>query len=598
MPTFGAPTFYASGNSGVSAVIGYESNRNRVVRFSFTTGSVGATSITIATAANTITNESGAAFTSIPFYITTSSTSHANANLADGYSVTGYITGSSGNVYSGTASVVLKANTTYYVWFFPPNKTYGWSYWADTQNGWAYGSTSYTATGTAKLTLSISAGTGSSITVNRTSSSVGLATGNLSNGAVIYKNDKLKISFAANTNYALATHTVNGSTFTSGNTHTVSSNVSVVSTATVLASAVGATNANIGSTSTITVTKYNSSYYHSLQYSFGSLSGYIKADGTTSTSEVKFTNASVAFSVPTTFYAQIPSAKTGTCTITCRTYSSSTSTTVLGTAKTCTFTATASESACKPTVNGTVVDTGTVTTALTGDSSKLIRYKSTAQCTISATANNSATISSKSINNSTPTNDVKTFTGVSEQSFVFKATDSRGYTGSKTISPTIIPYVVLTNNPIISRPSPTSTTLQLSISGDYYRGSFGAVSNTLKLWYRYREVGTSAWSNWTTISTSNLSYGSNSYYTSSPIAISGTYDYQKAYEFQVIAQDGTVVVNGETKVLTSVQKTVNVPRGIPVFDWGANDVTFNVPIKIGNTTLTEAQLQQLLALLN
>lgn len=79
-------------------------------------------------------------------------------------------------------------------------------------------------------TLSISAGTGSTITVNRTSSPSG-STGNLSNGAALYYNDKLKISFGVSTGYNLGTHTVNGSTFTSGNTHTVTGNVSVASTA-------------------------------------------------------------------------------------------------------------------------------------------------------------------------------------------------------------------------------------------------------------------------------------------------------------------------------------------------------------------------------
>lgn len=79
--------------------------------------------------------------------------------------------------------------------------------------------------------LSISAGTGSTITVNRTSSSGGGATGNLSNGATLYADDKLKITFGANAGYKLKTNTVNGATFTSGNTHTVSGNVTIAATA-------------------------------------------------------------------------------------------------------------------------------------------------------------------------------------------------------------------------------------------------------------------------------------------------------------------------------------------------------------------------------
>lgn len=453
------------------------------------------------------------------------------------------------------------------------------------------GSGSFTLNAHTVYSLSTSAGTGSSITVSRTSSGYA-STGNLSNGARLYKGDTLKITFTPSTNYAISTHTVNGSTFTSGGTHTVSANVNVVATAQVLASSVGATNAPIESDSTITVTKYNNSYYHSLQYSFGNLSGYIKADGSTSSSEVKFSQASVAFHVPSSFYAQIPNAKTGTCTITCRTYSSSTSTTVLGNATTCTFTATAALDWCAPTVNGTVVDTNSTTAALTGNSSTLIRYKSTAQCTISATAYNSASISSKYINNVAPTNNVRTFSSVSTTSFVFKATDSRGYTSSKTVTPTMIAYINLTCNPIISRVTPTGGDVVMSVSGDYYRGSFGAYSNTLTIRYRYRLSTTSIWGSWTTVPSTSYTIGTKTYSTSSAISLGDSFDYRQSYIFQVQAYDGA---NGTT--LTTVTKTITLQRGIPVFDWGENDFNFHVPIKIGDTQLTEAQLQQLLALI-
>ncbi len=89
--------------------------------------------------------------------------------------------------------------------------------------------TAAVASATAR-TLSISAGTGSSITVTR-QSSPWASTGKLTGGTV-YDGDVLKISFAARTGYTLGTHTVNGGSFTSGRTHTVSANVSVVSTAT------------------------------------------------------------------------------------------------------------------------------------------------------------------------------------------------------------------------------------------------------------------------------------------------------------------------------------------------------------------------------
>ena len=85
----------------------------------------------------------------------------------------------------------------------------------------------------ASYALSISAGTGSAITVSRTSSpNQGAFTGGLSHGAVIYYGDVLTITFGASTGYDLTAHTVNGSSFESGNTLTVSAAVSVSASAT------------------------------------------------------------------------------------------------------------------------------------------------------------------------------------------------------------------------------------------------------------------------------------------------------------------------------------------------------------------------------
>ena len=413
--------------------------------------------------------------------------------------------------------------------------------------------------------LSISAGTGSNITVNRTSSGYG-KTGNLSNGARLYYNDKLKITFTPSTNYTISTHTVNGSTFSSGNTYTVTSNVSVAATAQVLASSVGATDANIGSSSSVVVTKYNSSYYHSLQYKFGSLSGYITSSGGTQSTEVKFSNTSVAFRIPTSFYAEIPSSPTGKCTITCRTYSSSGSTAVLGNATTCTITITATGS---PDISGIVADTNTTTVALTGDSSKLIRYKSTATATITATAKNSASIVSKFINGASVPGNTKVYQNCSETSFVFKTTDSRGYSNSVTIIPTVIAYTQLTLNPILSRPSPTSNNITISFSGDFYRGSFGTATNTLTIRYRYKEYGGS-YGVWKTIASTKIVIGTRSYTSSQPFALDDEFNYQKEYQFQVQAIDGT-----SEYPLSTVTKIITVPRGIPVFDWGENDFRVN-----------------------
>ena len=93
-------------------------------------------------------------------------------------------------------------------------------------------STTATIANATARSLSISAGTGSSVTVAR-QYSPWVATGSISNGATVYDGDVLKIDFSVSTGYNLSVRTVNGSTFTSGGTHTVSGNVTVVSRATV-----------------------------------------------------------------------------------------------------------------------------------------------------------------------------------------------------------------------------------------------------------------------------------------------------------------------------------------------------------------------------
>ena len=91
-----------------------------------------------------------------------------------------------------------------------------------------------TATITADVnsySLTVNPSIGSNIIVNRTSSPLkGAATGSITSSDPIYYNDVLAITFVALPGYGLVTTTLNGSDFTSGNTHTVTDNVTVATT--------------------------------------------------------------------------------------------------------------------------------------------------------------------------------------------------------------------------------------------------------------------------------------------------------------------------------------------------------------------------------
>ena len=86
------------------------------------------------------------------------------------------------------------------------------------------GDSTTTAVSATTYALTISQGSNTSITVKRGSSA-------LSNGAILLAGDSLVITFGTSTGYTLTTHTVNGNTFTSGNTYSVSGNVTVKSEA-------------------------------------------------------------------------------------------------------------------------------------------------------------------------------------------------------------------------------------------------------------------------------------------------------------------------------------------------------------------------------
>lgn len=82
--------------------------------------------------------------------------------------------------------------------------------------------------------LSIGTDDGITVTVNRTSSPLGKApTGVIESGTPLYYNDRISITFTPKNGYNVSTHSVNGSTFTSGSIHTVSGDVTIVGSSSV-----------------------------------------------------------------------------------------------------------------------------------------------------------------------------------------------------------------------------------------------------------------------------------------------------------------------------------------------------------------------------
>lgn len=320
------------------------------------------------------------------------------------------------------------------------------------------------------------------------------------------------------------------------------------------ASSVACSTVAIGANPTINIARASSNFTHTLTYVFGSLSGTI-AEKTTATSITNWT-------IPTSFYAEIPNAQYGTGTIYCDTYNGSTK---IGSSS-CSFRANVTNSS--PGINPTMKDVDAATLALTGNDSYIVRYFSDVQYDVGATAKNGATIKSYkvSMGPQEATTATGKFVNVETENMTIYVTDSRGFVAKYSMKKTLIPYIKLTCD-IWKINANADGEISVGISGNYFNGSFGAQSNTLTIQYRYKTIG--EWSEWTTI---ECSPGSNKY----ELELNLTdMDYTQTYTFQARAIDK----------LATIQSVELPVRCIPVYDWSNDDFNLNVKLNMNSKTV-------------
>ena len=342
--------------------------------------------------------------------------------------------------------------------------------------------------------------------------------------------------------------------------------------------------ANVGSNATISVNRKSSSFTHTITYSFGSLSGTVVT---------KSSNTSISWTIPTSFYAQIPNAKEGSGTLTITTYNGNSQ---VGSSSSKSFKVTTDSNACKPTVDGSVIDSNSTTTALTQNTSILIAGYSTAKVSYSATPKNSSSIKKVTVNSSvaysgTSSSTVsgnKTISNFNASTITIEATDSRttpdstGYTNSKTLRAgtnyTLINYIPLTFSGSVSRQTPTGTVLLLSFSGNYFSGNLGATANTLSLVWKWRVKGSTTWETGGTltlgthytINSSNNTYSSGSGSSQTSITLGSNFDYQTTYEIGIFYED---------KLERNKSVVIDGLKGIPIANWTGSFFNINGEIK-------------------
>lgn len=331
------------------------------------------------------------------------------------------------------------------------------------------------------------------------------------------------------------------------------------------ASTVSATDANIGSVSSIYINAKSSAFSHGLRVTFGSLSFYLDGDGNPSNSYVVFTKRNLPFRLPDSFYAKIPNAATGKVTLTLWTHTDKDH---YFDPTTTTFTATAAAALCAPTVSATCQDTNEKTLALTGNADALVRYASTASGSLSVAARNSASIKRITVDGTeVPLNATSyAINNVETNKVTVTATDSRGYSTSQTIEKTLVPYVQLTCNILrANRPVPSSNEAQIEVSGQYFAGNFGAADNTLTLKYQNPS------GDWVEV-TPTIDTAKNIYTASITVP---DLDYRQAF---------SILVQAEDKLFTATN-AAQIMAGVPSFYWTKEFFQLNVPLRLNGENI-------------
>lgn len=284
------------------------------------------------------------------------------------------------------------------------------------------------------------------------------------------------------------------------------------------ASSVSAPGITVGNATTVSISRASSSFTHTLTYKFGSTTGTIIS---------KTTATSVTWTPPISLSNQVPSATSGTCTITCTTYNGSTN---IG-SKTCTLTLTVPSSV-KPTISS--LSAARVDGTVPSSWGIYVRSKSKATLTINGAAGSyGSTISSYSISGGGYSGTASTLTtGFLNTNgtitFTAKVTDSRGRTSDAvTVSISVVDYLAPSFSSYLSQRCNSTGTI--SDEGTYVSGkvsySYASCSskNTVTKSTYYKRTTDTVWTN------ASVSFSSGTAFTFGGGNISSEYSYDIKY---------------------------------------------------------------------
>lgn len=300
--------------------------------------------------------------------------------------------------------------------------------------------------------------------------------------------------------------------------------------------------------------------FYTIEYEFGDLTGVIKDN-------IFPTNvpATITWKIPMAFSNQFPYAtsKTGKL-ISYYTFAGRKEVNY-----TSTFVVKIADDA-KPEISSTVATTDAISLQLSGNTSTIINGVSNVQINLDAAPTPGAYVKDKWCQNlpnyySDRHGTTQTFIGHNNGVFRFGATDTRNRSAVKTITLAAIDY----RSPTVSLDGAeinTNGVATIDISGTWFKGSFGKVSNDITVSYRYKSNSSSTWGSWTTIP--NVTKNDDGTF-SVTVTKSGL-SYTETYNFEARVQDA----------INTVSSKEYIAKSLPVFDWSSDDFNFNVPVSV------------------
>lgn len=351
------------------------------------------------------------------------------------------------------------------------------------------------------------------------------------------------------------------------------------------ASTVNPLSAYIESQSNIVINPY-ASFNHSVRIWFGSINKWLQSDGTLGDNEYIFPSSNIrpSFVIPTDFYSQFTSER-GVGNIYVYTYSGGTK---IGENHN-TLTAICNPALCNPYATATVFDVNSKTLAITKNKNDVIRYQSimeiTPTITISGVNDTQTTLKSKSINGTIFTTDTARVVNPTDKSFTLKLVNSRNMSSEIIVeaSGELIPYIPLTFSANLWRTEPTTGEVEIEYSGNYFAKNFkdeesNTVSNSLSLFWKYREKGTENWIDGTALEPT-IDVNNNTY--SGRQSLGTIFDYRKQYEFIVLYND---------KLMEQTSSIYPVSRGFPIFWWSEDAVHIMNKLYVGDNEIGSGEI--------